>query len=379
MDREEKLAMLQRLGEFQLRKNVMIPLFKKVEKFKDIKDCHGNRKFGIDIQFYEEIGIGERLYYGVQLKTKDISGTSGKRGNIKTIIDQAEEAHNKGFYCVEEKKNRTIDRFLVVTTGNITPKAEEIISTSLAKHNLEKLISFWNGERLVDFIESHDTGFFTEQATIKGVSEERDQLRAKVDLLEREIENFKLEFRMSLIRSSPQLNALEKQASKFLCFLTGRPQCPLSPKEIRNRIFVAMPFEYHYQEMYKFGIFSAIDELNNELMFDPKLDCCKADEIPFNTDLMCKICELIQSAEYVIGDISTQNANVMFELGLAYGTGKKVIIIKDENTKPPSDIQGIKYFLYRGLDDIKKHIRGFFENEYSIQRAILIRGGEYYG
>ena len=171
MAREEKLAMLQRLGEFQLRKNVMIPLFKKVEKFKDIKDCHGNREFGIDIQFYEEIGIGERLYYGVQLKTKDISGTSGKRGNIKTIIDQAEEAHNKGFYCVEEKKNRTIDRFLVVTTGNITPKAEEIIRNSLAKHNLEKLISFWNGERLVDFIESHDTDFFTEQATIKEVSE----------------------------------------------------------------------------------------------------------------------------------------------------------------------------------------------------------------
>ncbi|MBE9592657.1 MAG: nucleotide-binding protein [Proteobacteria bacterium] len=376
MDRQEKLEILQRLGEFQLRKNVMIPLFKKVEKFKDVRDCHGNKEFGIDIEFYEEIGIGERLYYGVQLKTKDISGTSAKRGNIKTISDQAEEAHNKGFYCVEEKKNRTIDRFLVVTTGNIAPKAEETIRDSLAKHNLEKLISFWNGERLVDFVESHDSEFFTEQATIKEVSEERDQLRAKVDLLEREIENFKLEFRMFLVRSSPQLNALEKQPSKFLCFLTGRPQCPLSPKEIRNRIFIAMPFEDYYQDMYKFGIFSAIDELNNELRLDPKLHCSKADEIPFTTDLMCKICELIQSAEYVIVDISTQNVNVMFELGLAYGMGKKVIIIMGKNTRPPSDIQGIKYFSYRRFNDIKKHIRTFFENEYRIQRDILIRGGK---
>ncbi len=160
MDRKAKLEMLQRLNEVQLRKNVMIPLFEKVGKFKDLRDCHGTNEFGIDIQFYEEIGIGERLYYGVQLKTEDISGTSGKKGNIKTIIDQAEEAHNKEFYCVEEKRNRTIDRFHVVTTGNIALKAEKIIRDSLAKHNLGKIISFWNRERLLDFMDEYWPNYF---------------------------------------------------------------------------------------------------------------------------------------------------------------------------------------------------------------------------
>ena len=141
MDRSEKLKMLQTLNEAQLRKNVMISLFEKMGMFKDDRDCHGNNEFGIDIRFYEEIGIGERLYYGVQLKTQDISGTSGKKRNIQTIIEQAREAHNRGFFCVEEKRDRIIGTFLLVTTGNIAPKAEEIIRDSLANNNLEKLIS----------------------------------------------------------------------------------------------------------------------------------------------------------------------------------------------------------------------------------------------
>ena len=48
MQRKEKLEMLERLGEVKLRKNVIIPLFKKVEKFKDVRDCHGTNEFGVD-------------------------------------------------------------------------------------------------------------------------------------------------------------------------------------------------------------------------------------------------------------------------------------------------------------------------------------------
>ena len=163
MTKEGKLKRVQKLSEVQLRKDLMIQLFKKVDKFKDVRDCHGSNEFGIDISFYEEIGIDERLYYGVQLKTEDISGTSGKKGNIKTIIDQAEEAHNKGFYCVEEKRDRSVDRFLLVTTRDIASKAEQIIRDALAKHNLGKLISFWNGEKLVEYIEKHYPEYFLEE------------------------------------------------------------------------------------------------------------------------------------------------------------------------------------------------------------------------
>jgi len=61
--------------------------------------------------------------------------------------------------------------------------------------------------------------------------------------------------------------------------------------------------------------------------------------------IYCGICYAIQKADVVIFDISTNNLNVIFELGLAIGSGAYVYILKSRHysrsAKTLSDINGI--------------------------------------
>ena len=47
--------------------------------------------------------------------------------------------------------------------------------------------------------------------------------------------------------------------------------------------------------------------------------------------IFCEICKAIRSAKSIIGDITTLNFNVLFELGYALGLGKPVLPIRDSS------------------------------------------------
>lgn len=49
--------------------------------------------------------------------------------------------------------------------------------------------------------------------------------------------------------------------------------------------------------------------------------------------MLCNICEDIQESEIAVFDISDNNANVAFEMGLALGTGTIAIFIRNEKKK----------------------------------------------
>lgn len=71
---------------------------------------------------------------------------------------------------------------------------------------------------------------------------------------------------------------------------------------------------------------------------------------------MCKICRELQSCGLAIFNISDLNPNVMLELGLAYGMGKPVIIVKDSKTKIITDIGGIEYIEYTHAHDLQQKL-----------------------
>ena len=54
----------------------------------------------------------------------------------------------------------------------------------------------------------------------------------------------------------------------------------------------------------------------------------------------------IYSDPIILCDVSTKNPNVMFELGLALAFGKHVVIVKDDETSIPFDINVIEYVEY---------------------------------
>lgn len=133
-----------------------------------------------------------------------------------------------------------------------------------------------------------------------------------------------------------------------VCFKTGAKGCPLNPTERKSKVFIAMSFSDEYKDSYEYGV---------KLVLEQKgLLPYKADAEISNRDIMCKICEQIQLCGIVIANISGLNSNVMLELGLAYGLGKQVIVIKDKKTTTVSDLGSIEYIEYAHAGELQQKL-----------------------
>lgn len=128
------------------------------------------------------------------------------------------------------------------------------------------------------------------------------------------------------------------------CFKVDLDNCPVNPPYDKNKIFIAMPFDDAYLDSYNYGIVLALNALGFRHY--------KANNEITNKDIMCKVCCEIQSCGIAVINISGLNPNVMLELGLAYGLGKSVIIIKDKSTKTTTDLGSIEYIEYYHAQDL---------------------------
>ncbi|MCE7745778.1 MAG: nucleotide-binding protein [Candidatus Heimdallarchaeota archaeon] len=190
---------------------------------------------------------------------------------------------------------------------------------------------------------SYKSGFFIEEDKQKF-----EDLRLTLSI-ESGLSKFKNEI-MPIISGYP---SRKREITKYdaPCFKIDEPLCPKDLKEKHNQVFVAMPFQKEYEEIYKNAIKISLEELD----FVP----IKSDDQPVSMDLMCHICSIIRESKYAIVNISEWNANVMFELGLIWGLGKKAILLKDAESKVPADLSGMFYLPYRfGFhDELKKELK----------------------
>ena len=153
----------------------------------------------------------------------------------------------------------------------------------------------------------------------------------------------------------------EKSATMIRCFKTGCEGCPKSPSLVMNKVFIGMPFLAKHENIYNSGILKVLAEL--------KVEPYRADKDINNIDIMCKVCEQIQICPYAIVNISDWNPNVLFELGLLYGLGKKVIIIKDESTiNVPTDLSNIEYISYSNSTQLSSKLKEMFERKFLLKK-----------
>lgn len=142
------------------------------------------------------------------------------------------------------------------------------------------------------------------------------------------------------------------------CFKTGGACTRVNEKELQfnpNQVFIGCPFKQEYFNMVKY----VIKPVCNELGYSTWI----ANEQFKNIDIMCKVCGGIQSSARAIIDITNWNANVLFELGLLYGLGKNVLLIKHDEGDAPVDLRGIEYVNYdmNNFDEAKKIIKSYME------------------
>ncbi|MDY7042499.1 MAG: AAA-like domain-containing protein, partial [Chloroflexota bacterium] len=136
------------------------------------------------------------------------------------------------------------------------------------------------------------------------------------------------------------------------CFKTGSPACPKNPVLDPNQVFIGMPFRPEFADSYKYGIIPALEAVG--------LYPWRASDAISNIDVMCKVCEGIQSSRYAVINISDWNPNVLFELGLAYGLSKVTVIVKDKRSEVPTDLAGMEYIEYSGSDELREKLIKFF-------------------
>jgi hypothetical protein len=121
-----------------------------------------------------------------------------------------------------------------------------------------------------------------------------------------------------------------------------------------NLCFVLMPFAETFQPIY--------DDHIRPVIQSEGLTCLRADEIRGTSLITRDIWEKINRARFLIADLTGQNPNVFYEVGLAHALGKDVLLLTQTMTDVPFDLRAMRCIVYsytpRGMKEMESALRG---------------------
>jgi tetratricopeptide (TPR) repeat protein len=118
--------------------------------------------------------------------------------------------------------------------------------------------------------------------------------------------------------------------------------------ETAKTCFVIMPFDRRLTELYERAIVPALSAVG--------LEAARHDDLLMHESLNPYARSAITAAVLVIADLSVQEANVFFEMGIAHALGKPIVILSQDTSNVPFDLKHYRIFTYR-LGDIKTYSR----------------------
>lgn len=117
----------------------------------------------------------------------------------------------------------------------------------------------------------------------------------------------------------------------------------------RNLVFVAMAFTGEEMD----NVYKAIKDECSKL----NLNSNRVDENVGSGLIIREITNLIESAEFIIIDLTHERPNVYYELGYAHGVGNEsndVLLIAKEGTKIHFDIAPMRVHFYRNTEQLRE-------------------------
>lgn len=129
-----------------------------------------------------------------------------------------------------------------------------------------------------------------------------------------------------------------------------------------NAAFIVMRFSTNDENdnAYKYGIEPALAELN--------IKCRRADNAVTVGQLFEKVRNLIEKNRFIIVKVDSENLNVYFELGLAMGLDKDILLISEQNLvlQLPSDLKNWECLTYQkgNYEELKKNIVKFYQDNF---------------
>ncbi|MFC2038526.1 tetratricopeptide repeat protein [Chloroflexota bacterium] len=143
------------------------------------------------------------------------------------------------------------------------------------------------------------------------------------------------------------------------CPLTGLTcNMPITMED--KSFFLAETLEPENERKWRWEALATVLERENDFKLKSALE-----ENDINA-FTCKICEMIQTCAYGIADITSNNPNVLFELGMMIALGKPTIILvkigQQKELKLPSDIVDKEVIPFQDYTEIMPRLRKMVGN-----------------
>lgn len=134
----------------------------------------------------------------------------------------------------------------------------------------------------------------------------------------------------------------------------AKPSSVPSPATTRKIVFVAMPFSDSFEDVYQFGIYQTVRRCGYV--------CEKVDESAYAGSIVDRIINGIESAEFVIADLSEERPNVYLEVGFAWGLRKPVILVAREGQRLHFDLSHHKCLFYKNISKLAEQLERTIHN-----------------
>ncbi|HET6370419.1 MAG TPA: hypothetical protein VFG95_04440 [Nitrospiria bacterium] len=112
-------------------------------------------------------------------------------------------------------------------------------------------------------------------------------------------------------------------------------------------VFVLMPFDPAFDDIYKFGIKGAADDVGAYAE--------RIDEQIFNEGILDRIFNQISKADVIVADMTGRNPNVFYEVGYAHALGKIVVLLTQKAADIPFDLKHRQHTVYGGKIEQLRH------------------------
>jgi hypothetical protein len=116
--------------------------------------------------------------------------------------------------------------------------------------------------------------------------------------------------------------------------------------ESKPHAFVAMPFKKEFDDIFYYGIQQPIHIAG--------LLCERVDKDAFSGGIMEYVKHRIETAAVVVAELTGANPNVYLEVGYAWGKGRPVILLVQDENQLHFDVKGQRCLVYERIKDLEQ-------------------------
>lgn len=118
--------------------------------------------------------------------------------------------------------------------------------------------------------------------------------------------------------------------------------------DAKDHVFVAMPFRDEMDDIYHYGIQSAVKAAGYL--------CERADLSSFAGNVLEWVRSRIKSASLVVADLTDANPNVYLEVGYAWGVGVPTVLLAKSADHLKFDVRGQRCLVYKKIKELEESL-----------------------